>query len=169
MKNECEVHVSEMSSKCFHFFRFHEEIDFEGFVGTCFAELFEVDSFDSDEALRRDKRSFDAKLLGKAKTLSDFSEVVRLYHAAQVQMTDKLVDEVRKLNGDMTSKFDALNDKVDVAVIQVTKLELSNKSFTSQIFGCAFTAGTPTRTSRTAKRSVTLFESRHLGPAFSRF
>ena len=107
-------------------------------MGTCFAESFEADSFDSDEALRRDKRSFDAKLLSKAETMSDFSEVVRLYHAAQVQMTDKLVDEVRKLNSDMASKFDALNEKVDVAVIQVNETRVEQQKFYLSDFWLCF-------------------------------
>jgi hypothetical protein len=127
-----------MFSKCFNIFRFHEEIDFEGFVGTCFAESFEADSLDSDEALQRDKRSFDAKLLGKAETLSDFSEVVRLYHAAQVQMTDKLVDEVRKLNRDTSLKLDALNDKVDVAVVQVNETRVEQQKFYLSDFWLCF-------------------------------
>jgi hypothetical protein len=134
VKDDFEVHVF----NCFHFFRFHEEIDFEGFVGTCFAESFEADSFDSDEALQRDKRSFDAQLLGKAETLSDFSEVVRLYHAAQVQMTDKLVNEVRKLNRDMTLKLDPLNDKVDVAVVQVNETRVEQQKFYLSDFWLCF-------------------------------
>jgi hypothetical protein len=76
------------------FFRFLEQINFESIVGTCYDESFEADSFYLDVALRRDKRTFDAKLFGQAKQLTEFQDLVKLYHAAQVQMTDKLVEEL---------------------------------------------------------------------------
>jgi hypothetical protein len=71
--------------------------------------------------------------------LTEFQDVVKLYHAAQVQMTDKLVDELRKLNRDMTSELDTLNDKVDVVVKKLNETQIKKQKFyLSDIWLCFY-------------------------------
>jgi hypothetical protein len=70
--------------------------------------------------------------------LTEFQDVVKLYHAAQVQMTDKLVDELRKLNRDMTSELDTLNDKVDVVAKKFNETQIEQQKFYLSDFWLCF-------------------------------
>ena len=113
-------------------------VDFESYVGTCFDESFGQDAFNSDEAVQRSKRSFDEKLLDKAEKLNDFQEVVKLYHTSQVVMTNRIVDEVRKLNRVTTEKFDELNLKVDTISAKVNETVVGEfqKFYLSDFYNC---------------------------------
>jgi hypothetical protein len=75
--------------------------------------------------------------LDKAEKLTDF-QVVRLYHASQIVMTDRVVDEIRKLNCDTTKKFDELNLKVNTIYVKVNKTVTKEfqKFYLSDFYNC---------------------------------